>query len=646
MLAGAAVALGRRLTDSVAAAAFPLVIDFGIKDVLKWFNRRILNAVFTLVELLFSSVVSEMLKLHPNELTKLSEIYDLSTVLFFTLLTLYGLSYLGVFQLFPQNQQTDPYRFISRAFAALMALLVVNPPGESSLFSKGVFAWAFTISNESIDLFLKGVDLTVSLSDNPAGGLEGTVPPSVMLVLGIVILLVVVVSQILLLVMLVARQILVYFTYALFPLLIVFWVADAGPLKHAKNLSEKLFKATGMLIPGGVLIAGIFAVGMKFTSGTLSTFSGAVTAAGVDASFASSPVHEVISLLMPLLTVASVALLTNMQLLQWLSGAGLGNLPTPSPGQALSGSKNAVSNLRSGSISGGMGSGGTNPGGVVAQARETGQQAAQRIPSDPSGPMMTAAAGGGNDLDNVSVADGSDDVDFDDFGGFDHPGFDDIETDPDKPGYSAHDMETGETSTTDEYTMVDARRDAAAETDGFTSDGFRFYADDPTDAQRDLRDKRARQHYMEKSEDFSELSITDFTEEEFMNLTDDQQKRLEFRDHQPDSPASKMLKEMVSPAAGMAVGAVLGASGLATASIGGSALAGAVTIAGKGVVASTAKETLNNGARSGLNHVGAVFGDGLKSVGEGVTDRLGIRNSSSDSTDSSSNASKDHEKYE
>ncbi|AFK21104.1 hypothetical protein HFX_5274 (plasmid) [Haloferax mediterranei ATCC 33500] len=354
-----------------------------------------------------------------------------------------------------------------------------------------------------------------------------------MAILGGLLVLVVVFSQICLFVALIARQILVYFTYALFPLLIIFWVADAGPLKHGKNLSEKFFKATGMLIPGGILVAGILAVGMKFTSETISTFSGAATATGVDATF-SDPFGAVINLLIIPLAIAATSLLPSMKISQWLSGAGLGSIPTPSPGQALSKSKNTISNLRRGSISGGIGSGGMggggiSSGGVVAQARETGQQAAQSIAADDSGSAMAAVADGGNDLDNVSVVDSSEDVDSDDLGGFNHPGFDDIEIDPDKPGYSSENMETGAISTTDEYTMVDARREASAETDGFTSDGFRFYADDPTDEQRDLREKRARKHYMEKSEDFSELSITDFTEDEFADLTADQQSRLQFR---------------------------------------------------------------------------------------------------------------------
>ncbi|RLM44277.1 hypothetical protein DVK00_14640 [Haloarcula sp. Atlit-47R] len=58
-------------------------------------------------------------------------------VIYFSLLTIFGLSYLGLFQLFPDNEKMDPHRFMSRALAATLSLFIVNPPGTGTLFSRG-----------------------------------------------------------------------------------------------------------------------------------------------------------------------------------------------------------------------------------------------------------------------------------------------------------------------------------------------------------------------------------------------------------------------------------------------------------------------------------------------------------------------------
>jgi hypothetical protein len=80
-------------------------------------------------------------------------------------------------------------------------------------------------------------------------------------------------------------------------LLIIFWVADAGPLKYGKQLSEKLFKATGTLIPAGILFAAVFFVGTTFLAESL-TGSPAM-APGADGAFA-TPTGFVIDLTLPL----------------------------------------------------------------------------------------------------------------------------------------------------------------------------------------------------------------------------------------------------------------------------------------------------------------------------------------------------------
>ncbi|MGB9951157.1 hypothetical protein ACOZ4F_01985 [Haloarcula marismortui] len=184
-----------------------------------------------------------------------------------------------------------------------------------------------------------------------------------MLLYGIGILLVVVLSQIVLFVVLVARQVLVYLTYGLFPLLIIFWVADVGPLKYAKEFAEQLFKATGMLIPGGILVAGIFAVGTKFTTRTLSTFSGGGTGGTTTAVFASGP-NPLIQMAMPAMAIAAMCLLSNVQLFMMFAGSlgGAAGAAAGKVSKGLSAGKNKVTGaVGIGGTGGTGGTGGSGP---------------------------------------------------------------------------------------------------------------------------------------------------------------------------------------------------------------------------------------------------------------------------------------------
>ncbi|RLM44278.1 hypothetical protein DVK00_14645 [Haloarcula sp. Atlit-47R] len=45
-----------------------LVVDVGLESLIQWINEQLFNAVFELIEILFSSVLSEMLKLEPSML--------------------------------------------------------------------------------------------------------------------------------------------------------------------------------------------------------------------------------------------------------------------------------------------------------------------------------------------------------------------------------------------------------------------------------------------------------------------------------------------------------------------------------------------------------------------------------------------------
>ncbi|WP_050036661.1 MULTISPECIES: hypothetical protein [unclassified Haloarcula] len=578
-----------------------LVVDVGLESLIQWINEQLFNAVFELIEILFSSVLSEMLKLEPSMLDQFQSMWDLSMVIYFSLLTIFGLSYLGLFQLFPDNEKMDPYRFMSRALAATLSLFIVNPPGSGTLFSRGAFAWAFSISNASIDLFLKGVNLNASLPSNPVA--QTSVGSFVMLLYGIGILLVVVLSQIVLFVVLVARQVLVYLTYGLFPLLIIFWVADVGPLKYAKELAEQLFKATGMLIPGGILVAGIFAVGTKFTTRTLSTFSGGGTGGTTTAVFASGP-NPLIQMAMPAMAIAAMCLLSNVQLFMMFAGSlgGAAGAAAGKVSKGLSAGKNKVTGaVGIGGTGGTGGSGPTPPSqtGVVASTvpmeggatdSQSGSSVTDNTAQDLSATSAVAPEGGGTDSQSGTDT-----------------------TQPENPS-----------QTSGPYKMAPVSEMKSGSSGGGADDSGQASPPDLTE--------------MDADTDPEQLGTA------FENATAEERGEFLQQNMQQDSMGSgrKLLGKMMGPAGGAVAGAAvtaLGLSGGLAVTAGTVALAGTITFAG---------EQMNKkGIRDGIsNTVSAVSDLTVGSYSEFKESMADARTAYEEASNGSGSATNNETKFE
>ncbi|WP_181685388.1 hypothetical protein [Halorhabdus salina] len=308
-----------------------IVFMFGIKDTIRSIINNLFNALFDFSIDLFADIMNLFLTIDPAHLQPFEDIWTVGVFIYFSFLTLFAASTLGLAQVFPGAQQTDPTRFVSRAIAATLSLWIVNPPGwGSDLFSKGAFGWAFVVVNEICTLYLDQVGTTLSFqSDTLAGALGGGfVLLGFALFLGVPLL----VFEFILLALLVARQVIILLTYGLYPVLIVFWVADAGPLRYGKQLSSKLVKTAITALVGGILIAGIFTTGMALISGSSHVFGGGAVTQGASGGapvaegvFATDSSGEYLTnTVFKLMVIGATCLLPTLMLVQMLGAIGSG----------------------------------------------------------------------------------------------------------------------------------------------------------------------------------------------------------------------------------------------------------------------------------------------------------------------------------
>ncbi|MDQ2074689.1 hypothetical protein RBH20_19355 [Haloarcula sp. H-GB4] len=307
----------------------PLVLA-GLRDPLRDFANSVFAAIFDLIVKLFSDIIEEFLRIDPSYLQQFESIYQVSVTIHLALLSLYAVSIFGSFQLFPSTEKTDPYRFGVRALAATTSIWIVNPPGwGANLFGKGAFAWAFVVTNNLSEWYLSQVGTSISFqSGTIAGALSG---PFMLLAAGILIGKVILLAEIVLLVLLVARQVIVLVTYGLYPVLIILWVVDHGPLKYGSKLASKMFKTSTMLLAGGILIAAVFTVGLGLISGSSQIFAGGTPPAQSAVSgppvqggvFASSGGGDVIlNFLIKAVIIIGILVLPTLMLTQMLGVVG------------------------------------------------------------------------------------------------------------------------------------------------------------------------------------------------------------------------------------------------------------------------------------------------------------------------------------
>lgn len=222
------------------------------------------------------------------------------------------------------------------------------------------------------------VELYTSDLAAPDPGSPGSATTQFVLLLVFVPLIVLVLLA--LYVVLAARQMVILTTYGLFPLLIAFWVADAGPLKYGKQVASKFFKAAGMLIPLGIVAAALFNVSTTFMeelSLTATTAGGTTGAAGADAAFQSSAVTDVVLAVIPIPAVSVVVITIMLGPLQSIGASVSGAAGAAKAGAAKLGrrGKAALGGIGGGAAGGGLRDrlgDGMASGGVVAAGDDGG----------------------------------------------------------------------------------------------------------------------------------------------------------------------------------------------------------------------------------------------------------------------------------
>ncbi|AWB26799.1 hypothetical protein [Halococcoides cellulosivorans] len=265
----------------------------------------------------------------------------------------------------------DPYRLGQRALAALILLVAVNPSLTGGGTEYGLMAYVLMAHNAAIDYILNPADLfDFTLVDISAitgllaaGGAAGGAAIGLaalsggtlaIAIIGLFVLIGALVGLGLLFMyfLLISRQIVVYLTIAILPLLLTFWVFDVGPMKYGKKLSDKLFKATGMLIPLGLIIAALFRLGVELikvnnidfgvANETSASAAGGAAPVATDAAFNSSSASMVTTIqqiTFPFGGMLAIAMIVTMLMLGALSTAGMGAAANMAAGLAKKGAR-------------------------------------------------------------------------------------------------------------------------------------------------------------------------------------------------------------------------------------------------------------------------------------------------------------------
>lgn len=181
--------------------------------------------------------------------------------LFWGLLVVISSSFFVLMQLFPESDKADLDRFMKRVMFAVILLIIVGFGGFDHLITffntigQSLFPSDFEIG---VDMSTMEGIATVGLSGVSALLFIIFTSPKIFLTIGLFI------------VLLGMRAVIIYSTFVLFPILIVFWIADIGPLSYGKMLADFMFKATILLLFFGIVISLILGIGGEIAGEGLS----------------------------------------------------------------------------------------------------------------------------------------------------------------------------------------------------------------------------------------------------------------------------------------------------------------------------------------------------------------------------------------
>lgn len=219
--------------------------------------NAVVYAMFGILGDLFTGMLNVFLfPPNPRSIAGIAPLWDKATFAFFGIITVTGFGYFLTMMIFPYNEQSDPFRYFNRLFAAFIAL----GAGEYLLD----LTWqAVTVLGQYIYPNVYTVALAGNLSlDLVADAGLGFIAFLVGLVLLFTISFLTIVTVF---AVLAIRALLLYAIYALFPVFIALWVVDVGPFSNAKMVADLAFKGFAILLAVGILVSAILA-----TSGAIS----------------------------------------------------------------------------------------------------------------------------------------------------------------------------------------------------------------------------------------------------------------------------------------------------------------------------------------------------------------------------------------
>lgn len=252
-------------TDIPTTPAF--ILDW-IQAAIKQLLLTVVEGLWSIVEWLTVGIIEDLLYFPgTHHIPQLGEMYwgtddGLGTFhVFWFILSVVGAAFFLFAQLFPEQDEASIDRFMQRVLVAVVMLFVVGF-GFGYLIEavNAVGQWMFP-TEYRIDLSVAFNSIMMSEAGQLGGFAIGAIlfaflaGPKILLTYGIFLM------------VLGMRMVIVYMTYAMFPILIAFWIVDIGPAKYGKMVSGYIFKVTMMLLLFGIVLSGILGVGGAIASG-------------------------------------------------------------------------------------------------------------------------------------------------------------------------------------------------------------------------------------------------------------------------------------------------------------------------------------------------------------------------------------------
>lgn len=302
--------------QAVVSAAGLAPLQFGgidifgaFQDAVRWYLEAVVGAVLSALDIVFSAGFEWFLFFrNPLHVDALNSTWETCFGLYLAVVLVATFGQLLTMELRPGPEKASVQRWIRRVLVGFTTVLI----------SREFIGFAVSLTNAFAGAFYQypfqlrwGVELVGQMVDSGSVFFAIWLVPSVVTVLAVVGLALVFVLAI--------RMYLVYMVYALFPLLMAFWVVDIGPAKHAQGLAKRTFTVTAYLLLSGILITAILTIGVAIADfGGTASVGGSLagpsvasggTSAAVDAGEFESALVDLVRFLGTVGTAAAVAVL-------------------------------------------------------------------------------------------------------------------------------------------------------------------------------------------------------------------------------------------------------------------------------------------------------------------------------------------------